>query len=85
MDETIKRWTAKRKKAVVIEIFKCKTTVSEVSQSYDLTPSEIKAWSEDTEKRMESSLQANLLDIHAQYEKHSKVCRWHQRTHFQAS
>ena len=41
MDETVKRWTAKRKTALVIEIIQGKTTVAEASRAYDLTPSEI--------------------------------------------
>jgi hypothetical protein len=31
MDETVKRWTAKRKTALVIEIIQGKTTVAEAS------------------------------------------------------
>lgn len=41
MDESIKRWTAKRKAALVVEIILGKTTVSEASRSFDLSPSEI--------------------------------------------
>ena len=32
MDDSIKRWTAKRKTARVIEIIQCKATVSEASR-----------------------------------------------------
>ena len=41
MDEQIKRWTAKRKSALVLEIIQGKTTVAEASRAYDLPPSEI--------------------------------------------
>ena len=41
MDEQIKRWTAKRKSALVLEIIQGKTTVAEASRGYDLAPSEI--------------------------------------------
>ncbi|MDD8023523.1 MAG: DUF1153 domain-containing protein [Paracoccaceae bacterium] len=41
MDDSIKRWTAKRKTALVIEIIQGKMTVAEASRSFDLTPSEI--------------------------------------------
>ncbi len=44
MDEDIKRRTARRKSAVVLEIIQGKTTVSEVSRQFDLTPSEIEEW-----------------------------------------
>ncbi|WP_235841490.1 DUF1153 domain-containing protein, partial [Cereibacter azotoformans] len=47
MDDPIKRWTAKRKTALVVEIIQGKTTVAEASRSYDLSPSEIEGWVED--------------------------------------
>ncbi|MDO6588474.1 transposase [Salipiger sp. 1_MG-2023] len=63
MDDSIKRWTAKWKTALVIEIIQSKTTVSEASRSFDLTPSEIEGWVEDAKRGMENSLRANPLDI----------------------
>ncbi|WP_319388971.1 DUF1153 domain-containing protein [uncultured Cohaesibacter sp.] len=72
MDETIKRWTAKRKSALVIELIQGKTTVSEASRAYDLSPSEIEGWVEDAKRGMENSLRANPLDVRAQYEKQLK-------------
>ena len=41
MEEDIKRWTAKRKAALVMEIMQGKTTVAAASRSFDLAPSEI--------------------------------------------
>ena len=41
MDEEIKRWTARRKSALVLEIIQGKTTVSESSRQFDLSPSEV--------------------------------------------
>ncbi|MFM1863878.1 MAG: hypothetical protein RLZ26_2400 [Pseudomonadota bacterium] len=61
MDENIKRWTAKRKTALVIEIIRGKTTVAEASRSFDLSPSEIEGWVEDANRGMENSLRANRL------------------------
>jgi transposase-like protein len=72
MDDRIKRWTAKRKTALVIEIIQGKTTVSEASRAFDLTPSEIEGWVEDAKRGMENSLRANPLDIREQYEKQLK-------------
>jgi transposase-like protein len=69
MEDSIKRWTAKRKTALVIEIIQGKTTVSEASRSFDLTPSEIEGWVDDAKRGMENSLRANPLGIHEQYEK----------------
>lgn len=69
MEDSIKRWTAKRKTALVIEIIQGKTTVSEASRSFDLTPSEIEGWVEDAKRGMENSLLASSLDIREHYEK----------------
>ena len=38
MDDSIKRWTAKRKTALVVEILQGKTTVAEASRALDLSP-----------------------------------------------
>ncbi len=53
MDDPIKRWTAKRKTALVVEIIQGKTTVAEASRSYDLSPSEIEGWVEDAKRGMD--------------------------------
>ena len=44
MGEEIKRWTARRKSALVLDIIQGKTTVSEASRQFDLPPSEIEGW-----------------------------------------
>ena len=72
MDEEIKRWTARRKTALVLDIIQGKTTVAEASRAYDLTPSEVESWVEDGKKGMENALKANPLDIHSQYERQIK-------------
>lgn len=72
MDDGIKRWTAKRKTALVIEIIQGKTTVAEASRSFDLSPSEIEGWVDDAKRGKENSLRANPLDIREQYEKQLK-------------
>ena len=71
-EDGIKRWTAKRKSALVVEIIQGKTTVAEASRSYDLTPSEVEGWVEDAKRGMENALKANPLDIREQYEKQLK-------------
>lgn len=72
MDDEIKRWTAKRKSALVMEIIQGKTTVSEASRSYDLSPSEIEGWVDDGKRGMENALRANPLDVKEQYERQLK-------------
>ena len=69
MDDPIKRWTAKRKTALVLEIIQGKTTVAEASRSYDLSPSEIEGWVDDARRGMENALRANPLDVRQEYEK----------------
>ena len=69
LTDEIKRWTAKRKSALVIEIIQGKTTVAEASRAYDLSPSEIENWVDDGRKGMENALRANPLDVKEQYEK----------------
>lgn len=70
--EDIKRWTAKRKSALVVEILQGKTTVGEASRGFDLTPSEIEKWVEDARRGMENALRTNPLDIREQYERQIK-------------
>jgi transposase-like protein len=41
MDGEIKRWRARRKSALVLEIIQGKTTVAEASRAYDLPPSDL--------------------------------------------
>ena len=47
MEDDIKRWTAKRKSALVLDIIQGKTTVAEASRQYDLSPSEVEQWVDD--------------------------------------
>ncbi|URV23733.1 DUF1153 domain-containing protein [Burkholderia gladioli] len=72
MDEDIKRWTAKRKSALVMNIIQGKTTVAEASRSYDLSPSEVENWVDDGKRGMENALRANPLDVKEQYERQIK-------------
>ena len=54
MEEDIKRWTAKRKTALVLEIIQGKTTVAEASRSFDLPPSEVEDWVDEAKRGMEN-------------------------------
>ncbi|RYH07906.1 hypothetical protein [Tropicimonas sp. IMCC6043] len=44
MDDSIKRWAAKRKTALGIEIFQGKAPATEASRSFDMSPPEIEGW-----------------------------------------
>ena len=72
MEEDIKRWTAKRKTALVLEIIQGKTTVAEASRSFDLSPSEVEDWVDEAKRGMENALRAKPLEIKEQYERQVK-------------
>jgi len=56
-EDNIKRWTAKRKPVLVLDIIQGKTTVSEARRTYDLNLSEVGQWVDDGKKGMENALQ----------------------------
>jgi len=72
MEEDIKRWTTRRKSALVLDIIQGKTTVAEASRAYDLSPSEVEGWVDDGKRGMENALRANPLDLKDQYERQIK-------------
>ena len=72
MDEEIKRWTARRKTALVMEIIQGATTVAEASRQYDLQPSEIEDWIDEAKRGMENALKARPEDIREQYDRQLK-------------
>ena len=69
MEEEFKRWTAKRKAQLVLDILQGRTTVAEASRAYDLPPSEIEEWVEEGKKGMENALRTKPLEIKEQYER----------------
>nr|WP_304991429.1 DUF1153 domain-containing protein [Burkholderia plantarii] len=77
MDEDIKRWTAKRKSALVTDIVQGKTTVAEANRTYDRSPSEVENWVDvDDDKRgMKNALRANPLDVKSNTSGRSRSCK----------
>ncbi len=63
MEEEFKRWTAKRKAALVMEIVQGKKTVAEASRAFGIPPSEIEEWVDEGRKGMENALRAKPLDV----------------------
>ena len=55
MEDEIKRWTAKRKTALVLDIIQGKTTVAEASRTFDITPSELEQWVGEGKRGMENA------------------------------
>ena len=72
VEEDFKRWTAKRKAALVMDIIQGKTSIAESSRSFDLPPSEIEEWVEEGKRGMENALRAKPLDVKEQYERQLK-------------
>ncbi|WP_372390370.1 DUF1153 domain-containing protein [Xanthomonas sp. NCPPB 3582] len=72
MEEEIKRWTARRKSALVLEIIQSKTTVAAASRQFDLTPAEIENWVEEGKRGMKNALRAKPEDVREQYERQLK-------------
>ena len=72
MDEEFKRWTAKRKTALVLEIIQGKMTVAEASRAFDVPPSEIEAWVDEGKKGMENAPRTKPLEVKEQYERQLK-------------
>ena len=72
MEDDIKRWTAKRKAALVTEIIQGKTSISESSRAFDVSPAEIEEWVDEAKRGMENALRAKPLDIKEHYERQLK-------------
>ena len=69
MSDENKRWSAKRKSALVLEIIQGKTTIAEASRQFDLTPSELESWVDQAKEGMENALRAKPRDVRQQYER----------------
>ena len=71
-EDDIKRWTAKRKSALVLDIIQGKATVAEASRQFDLPPAEIEEWISQAKAGMENALRAKPEDVREQYERQLK-------------
>nr|WP_217650261.1 transposase [Hydrocarboniphaga daqingensis] len=72
MEDEIKRWTAKRKSALVLEIIQGKKTVAEASRQFDLPPSALEDWVDQAKAGMENALRAKPEDARKQCERKLK-------------
>jgi putative transposase len=61
-DETLKRWTAKRRVALVLEILRGETTAPEAARRHGLTVAEIEQWKERFLGGAENALRSRPLD-----------------------
>ncbi len=70
--EEIKRWTARRKAAVVMDIIKGKTTTSEVARTHDLTVGEVEQWMDDFVSMGTEALRSHPRDAEARHKAKGK-------------
>ncbi len=70
--EEIKRWTARRKAAVVMDIIKGKTTTSDVARTHDLTVGEVEQWMDDFVSMGTEALRSHPRDAEARHKAKEK-------------
>lgn len=71
-DETRKRWTAKRRVALVLEILRGETTAAEAARRHGLTGAEIEQWKERFLGGAENALRSRPLDDEARKDQEIK-------------
>ena len=76
-DEQLKRWTAKRRVALVLDILRGDTSVAEAARKHALTVAEIEEWKYRFLSGAENALRSRPLDDEAQ--KDREIKRLHQK------
>lgn len=71
-EQALKRWTAKRRAALVIDILRGSTTVVEAARAHGLTVAEIEQWKERFLTGAENALRSKPLDEEALKEQEIK-------------
>ena len=66
----IQRWTAKRRRELVLSIIKGETSSPEAARKHDLTVAEIEQWIEKAMDGMENNLRSKPRDEDAQVASH---------------
>jgi transposase-like protein len=61
-EQDIKRWTAKRRAVLAVEILRGKTTVAEAARAHDLKISDIELWKDTFLASGENELRSNPRD-----------------------
>jgi transposase-like protein len=70
--DDVKRWTAKRRQALVLQIVRGETTAVEAARQHGLTVGEIESWQEKAMAAMENSLRSRPRDEEGQKEEEIK-------------
>jgi transposase-like protein len=71
-DEQLKRWTAKRRTALVLEILRGDTSVAEAARTHALTVAEIEDWKQRFLSGAENALRSRPLNDEAQKDRDIK-------------
>ena len=71
-DEHLKRWTAKRRASLVVEILRGDLSVAEAARRHGLTVAEVEAWRERFLAGAENALRSRPLGDDAQKEQEIK-------------
>ena len=71
-DESQKRWTAKRRSALVLELLRGDTSIAEAARKHGLTVAEIEDWRDRFLAGAENALRSRPLDDDAQKEREIK-------------
>ncbi len=71
-DESQKRWTAKRRAALVVELLRGDLSVAEAARRHGLTVAEVEAWRERFLAGAENALRSRPLGAEAQQEQELK-------------
>ena len=67
-DQDVQRWTAKRKRAVVLEVLKGQMTGVDACRKYGIKQSELEEWTERFLEGGENALRSRPRDEREQYE-----------------
>ena len=71
-DEQLKRWTAKRRAALVLEILRGDTSVAEAARKHGLTVAELEDWRERFLAGAENALRSRPADEEVQKDREIK-------------
>ena len=60
--DEVKRWTAKRRQALILQLIRGETTATEAARKYGLTVREVEEWREKAIVAMENALRSRPRD-----------------------
>ena len=73
--EDVKRWTAKRRSALVLQLLRGETTTAQAARKYSLTVAEIEQWRQAFLSGAENALRSRPRDEEAQKDHEIKLLR----------